>query len=1683
MNQARKRTTMQKVLSMILVLVMLLSLMSMSAFTMATNETGASSSARNDFMRVFHLDCGRKYFSVAEIKSLIDTASAANYTHMELAVGNDSLRFLLDDMSVTVDGKTYASDDVKTQIHNGNVNYYDAGSANELSQRDMDAIIAYAQSKNISIIPLINTPGHMDAILDCMTALGVENAAYKGSARTIDLENADAVAFTQALLQKYITYFANKGCGYFNLGADEYANDVCQGTDMGFGKLIGTNAYDKFANYVNDVARIIKDAQMKPIAFNDGIYYNSTVTSNGTKNGRPVEFDSDIIVSYWTTGWSGYTPAPASFIANKGHQILNTNDAWYYVLADKVTAYTYKHAQKGVATTPVTSVRGDKSGSVTPIGAMICFWCDDPNPEYSANEQGYVKELMTTLSQKNSTYFTTVAPQVETAHHDQGLTVGNSTILRLSTGLNATWSVSDASVLSLGSVTRSAASTVTGNRVTVNALSRGTATVTAKADNGQSYSMDLTVTGENDVQINLTVGETWTKTVHHKDLTSYATNNNIAKVDVTCKHDPCDTVLAVMFNSSYYIQNSDGRYLDDDANWVDDYKDAVQWTWKDGITGDYLEYSRTYVNMSGGEWSVGKLPTSWVSLQYDSAAGVFKTTRGVVLGTPLTTATEPVAASTIAITGRNVGTTDVQIGDTWYHITVNDNLPSDALTSKTLTLDYMITTCKVYDAQGKNSTQIEKTDLDVMTDDGVEINGKSPDKGYFYRENKTNTDKVGATYWQTVRLDKNHNQEVGGEVDCTGYGTTLTHVRFHTNSANKGAWQYQTADGIWHYFRSGDQMVAYYLQKTTVTKHVDTYTKDWGETPSTSGGGHDKLGQVALTFGVVYPDGKVSPTEREMYLNDTVIFNFEKTGRDLGIIMPKNNENYRISKITVTDGDRVHTLEGKEKETPDKWSVKDSIKWSKKTTQTGGEWYNETEIWNAQSGTEPFVNGKESNITWSGKNTGKLVLFYLEPVIKDTNLNVVYWDNNANKLISEYQIVMNYEAGQTPPTYETALKNAGGDDIGTTQSWPSNDPSSAEYLPDDAYVMNNVGEKQTISKDIKLLDGVAGNYKSGIYEYVSADISEDSKTLKLHFDLKKTDAKTYVVDFGLPVTIPVSAFGIDEPSTIAWMSLFESGDAMLENTGTYGTAKIDPANKTVTYTLSKPLDTTAAIPLYVKFTGDPSEAVHVSHVNIIPATSVYYEDSFATFTNADGTNVVHQQQQTNGFWTTVGEQDTTKQQVFEQLKSENNNVYGYDPAYANCRTFSMGSATKVTVDANTSSKYSQVPAATFTFKGTGFDVISLTSNTSGTVMYTVTNSEGKTVKVGPCDTYYSDAAGVTTDSAKALYQIPVIKVSGLDYDTYTVKIEVGYGPFFDHTGNDSFSFWLDAIRVYDPMGKNKDVYAQDGEGYPQYIKLHDALVADNVKTTLFIDGAAAADITAYKNYGPNNEVYLAKGQAIVFTVPGDDNIASIQIGAKAPSGKAATMVVGEDVQEISTATEMYYEIGASGGSFTITNTGDGILSLTNLKITFKNKPASAAALSAPTAEEQDAAVMCVRALFAEPEQTFEPEHFTAKWSRNVRKGGTATLTVKASADVETIHVDDVTIDSYKVRTERSGWGSSAKKVTYHVFTYRVTATATADYTVCAINADGAVSDPITAKLTVRPSIRDWWHDIFGKWQH
>ena len=1687
MNQTQTRSLRKKVLSLILAVVMAVSLLPISAF--ASGDSKASTTASTDeFVRIFHLDCGRKYFSVDQIKDLIDAASASNYTHVELAIGNDGLRFLLDDMSVM----TYTSEEVTAGIQRGNKNYYNAGDKNELTQSEMDEIINHAKSKNISIIPLLNSPGHMDAIIDCMETLGMKNVAYNNSKRTISLTNTDATAFTKALIEKYVKYFASKGCKYFNMGADEYANDVSNG----FAELINNNTYGNFVTYVNEVAGIIETAGMTPIAFNDGIYYNYSANF-GT-------FAKNIVISYWTSGWGGYSPASASFLANKGHKIINTNDAWYYVLGRTSGSYSLGGAQNGVANTKVTDIPGDNDPEA--VGAMICLWCDEPSATYSKYRSN-VKSLIQTLAANNESYFTTVSPaepEILTSTGSTTLDVnGGSTTLSVSDGAEATWTVdpSDGSVIKLISASNADGDSITGSRVEAVATGKGMATITA-AVGTKAYTMKLTVADPNEVPVEVPAGSDWTTTVKDVDLRNQVGDYDESVAKVKVSYDKKDggitvtPVTSVSYGTAYYIQKSNnGEYLAKDANWVADSMSAAQWTWD----GSYLSCDGSYLRYSSGKWTTS---TSRATRLYFNN-GMFYGSRSLAwngytysnpLGQPGSgTKADPVNASTITITGVTAGQeTTVKIGDVTYRIKVTDKAPSNAMTDTSITLEYWITNYPVYPSySGDNpsgNAYREVSSTEASSDDGIAIATETiaPDHAYSFFDGRKDV-----YYWQAMRLDKDNQQtNVSGD-DETANGTTLTHIRYHS-----GAWQYKTTDGVWHYFVSTDQLVAYYLQKTEVTKEVDTYAKDWGygtgsETPDTS----SEKGQVALTFAVVYPDGTVSPTEGSMYASSTTIFNYWN-GRDIGIVAPKNNSDYNISKITVTDGKRAKNTD------ENVWYTSDTITWSKKTLAAGTQWYDETEVWNKSSGTAPMVNGKNSKITWSDKNTAKLVLIYLEPIVKDSNLNVVYQDDNTNTEISRYQIVMSYNQGQDQPTFDTSLKNSSGAVIGTIKNWPGKESSEPGYLPDDAYVTNSSQKDQKIDKNLATITGISGIYASGLYEYVGADISEDGKTLTLHYNLKNTTAATFVMDFGLPLQIPTSEFGITNfESTVETVS-FDQDKVTHERDGKYGHGSIDVDRGIVTYTLTKALDQKIPIPVYVTFKNDKN--VHVYSVYVIPATSVYYEDSFATFTNANGTTNVAQGDNANkGIWTKVtdGTTQTNVNQALEELGGTTNtkNVYGYDPAYANSSKFSMGSATKVTVDANTANN-SQWPTATFTFKGTGFDVISLTDNNSGAIsvkVYSVGNDGTETqVKGTLVNNYYGytckDGKWTVTPKGdnNALYQIPVIKISGLDYGTYKVVITASYATFADKTGDGQYNFWLDAIRVYDPMGTGADAnanYAKDSEGYPQYIKLRDSLAKDHTATAeaVFIDGGATANIQTYANYGPNNEVYLAKEQAISFTVAENNDIATIQIGAKAPNGTANMTVNNIEAVNggISTATEMYYKLDVQPGQqVTISNTGDGILSLTNLKITFNSKPTAPASLAALTTADQENAVAQVRALFAAPAvEPFNPDRFDASWSRNVRKGETAKLTVKTSEDVEAITVNGETIDSFTERHERSGWGWWAKTVTFREFTYTDTATVTKDYTVCAVNGKGVSSDAITATLTVRPSVRDWLHGIFGKW--
>ena len=348
--------------------------------------------------KMISIDAGRKYFSPDQLKEIIDKAKHYGYTDLHLLVGNDGMRFMLDDMTITANGKTYASDDVKRALENGTDAYYKDPNGNHLTESQMTDLINYAKNKGIGLIPTVNSPGHMDAILHAMKELGIQKPNFnyfgKESARTVDLDNKEAVAFTKALINKYAAYFAGKS-DIFNIGLDEYANDA---TDAkGWSVLQTQGKYSKFITYANDLAHIIKSHGLKPMAFNDGIYYNSD-TSSGT-------FDKDIIVSMWTGGWGGYDVASSKLLVEKGHQILNTNDAWYYVLgrnADGQGWYNLDQGLNGIKNTPITSVPKSDGATIPFIGGMVAAWADTPSARYSPSR---LFKLMRSFANANAEYF------------------------------------------------------------------------------------------------------------------------------------------------------------------------------------------------------------------------------------------------------------------------------------------------------------------------------------------------------------------------------------------------------------------------------------------------------------------------------------------------------------------------------------------------------------------------------------------------------------------------------------------------------------------------------------------------------------------------------------------------------------------------------------------------------------------------------------------------------------------------------------------------------------------------------------------------------------------------------------------------------------------------------------------------------------------------------------------------------------------------------------------------------------------------------------------------------------------------------------------------------------------------------------------------------------------------------
>lgn len=506
---------------------------------------------------------------------------------------------------------------------------------------------------------------------------------------------------------------------------------------------------------------------------------------------------------------------------------------------------------------------------------------------------------------------------------------------------------------------------------------------------------------------------------------------------------------------------------------------------------------------------------------------------------------------------------------------------------------------------------------------------------------------------------------------------------------------------------------------------------------------------------------------------------------------------------------------------------------------------------------------------------------------------------------------------------------------------------------------------------------------------------------------------------------------------------------------------------------------------------------HYGTLTVIPATTIYYEDSFVEYSSytwdyatkkwaAHPTSVwesVEDSTYVEGAVITQDEDRPGEEKLaFVTTNIDANNIYGYDSAYTACANYSLGRAMKAHVD------YDNYGTATFEFIGTGFDVVSVTSSKTGGIIVSVVDANGKEVRKTTVDTYYGMLAdgSLELNNPSALYQVPVMEIEGLTYGKYTVTIKAMYSTLYDHSqypentvgGKGAYDFYLDAIRIYDPANDGnsesdniiKDAYAADHEAWPVYeevrnnvIKAGELSEGGNVSGVVFVDSAnGISSVEDYTSYGPNNELYLAKGQFIMFKLDLESNkniVDKVHIGLKSADGNTVTYKIyaGTDADNkesipsktITTSTGMYYDITSlKDGVIVIENTGvvdentleANILSITDIKITFTEEPSVAETLFYVSSETIQKVLEAINTV--KPEETpddgtdkpeggteqpgetpddeteqpenemFKPEQFDVKIDK-IKAGKEFKVKITTKDDVEAISVNGTIITSYR----------------------------------------------------------------------
>ncbi|AZQ73144.1 glycoside hydrolase family 20 protein [Streptomyces abikoensis] len=273
-------------------------------------------------------------------------------------------------------------------------------SPQHLTKAELRRITTLASDLHITVVPEIDSPGHLGAVIAARPALQLRDASGTAARGAVDIGNPESARVVDDLLREFAPLFPGP---WFHLGADEYRALMSRDPQAAYPRLAQLarrrfgpqgRVQDLATAWLNDRAAVVRGLGKTPKAWNDGFFAGGVVSP-----------DKSIEVEYWTGKETG-ARRPQDYL-NEGRSVVNLNDEYLYYVLGEPNDFRYPTGERiyGAWSPPVLRGTGPVPANVATgadrvPGGRLAVWCDRADAQSPEQVASGIRLPLAAVSQR-----------------------------------------------------------------------------------------------------------------------------------------------------------------------------------------------------------------------------------------------------------------------------------------------------------------------------------------------------------------------------------------------------------------------------------------------------------------------------------------------------------------------------------------------------------------------------------------------------------------------------------------------------------------------------------------------------------------------------------------------------------------------------------------------------------------------------------------------------------------------------------------------------------------------------------------------------------------------------------------------------------------------------------------------------------------------------------------------------------------------------------------------------------------------------------------------------------------------------------------------------------------------------------------------------------------------------------